>query len=84
MKKTVLTLMALTVISKTLGFLRDVTLSYFYWDSGISDAYIIAITIPTVLFGIIAAGLSTGYIPMYAELKKMKEQKNLFNLPTMS
>ncbi|MBA2173745.1 murein biosynthesis integral membrane protein MurJ [Halobacillus locisalis] len=70
MKKAVVTLMVLTILSKVFGFLRDVTLSYFYGASGVSDAYIIAITIPTVIFGLIAAGISTGYIPMYSRIEE--------------
>lgn len=72
MKKTVIILMVLTIISKFIGFFRDIILAYFYGASGISDAYIIALTVPSVIFGIIAKGISTGYIPMYSRI----EEKN--------
>ncbi|WP_010531396.1 murein biosynthesis integral membrane protein MurJ [Lentibacillus jeotgali] len=75
MKKAVLVLMLITIISKMSGFLRDVTLSYFYGASMISDAYLISITIPTVIFGIIAAGISTGYIPMYSRIEEQFGEK---------
>ncbi len=70
MKKTAILLMLITILSKIFGFLRDITLSYFYGASGISDAYLIAITIPTVIFTFIGIGISTGYIPMYSKIEK--------------
>ncbi|MGM0846574.1 MAG: murein biosynthesis integral membrane protein MurJ [Bacillota bacterium] len=70
MKKTVILLMVLTLFSKVFGFLRDITLSYFYGASEISDAFVISLTIPTVIFGIIATGISTGYIPIYSKIQE--------------
>lgn len=68
MKKTVILLMLLTIISKVFGFARDITLSYFYGASNTSDIYLISITIPMVIFSFIGAGISTGYIPMYSKI----------------
>ncbi len=70
MKEIAILLMLITVLSKIFGFLRDLTLSYFYGASGVSDAYLIAITIPTVIFAFIGTGISTGYIPLYSKIEK--------------
>lgn len=69
MKKTAVFLMIIAVLSKVTGFLRDITLSYFYGATAISDAYIISITITSVLFSLIIAGISTAYIPMYKQIE---------------
>lgn len=69
MKKAVILLMVLTIISKVSGFLRDLTLAYFYGASEVSDVFLLAISIPTVVFGVIAAGISTGYIPLYSRIE---------------
>ncbi|RKD21939.1 putative peptidoglycan lipid II flippase [Caminicella sporogenes DSM 14501] len=69
MKKTAIFLMILTIFSKIFGFTRDVTLSYFYGASNISDAYLISITIPMVIFSFIGTGIITGYIPMYSKIE---------------
>jgi putative peptidoglycan lipid II flippase len=69
MKKTALLIMLITIISKAVGFVRDVTLSYFYGASNISDAYLISITIPMVIFSFIGTGITTGYIPMYSKIE---------------
>lgn len=78
MKKTALLLMIITILSKVIGFIRDITLSYFYGASSITDAYLISITIPSVIFGFIGAGIGTGYIPMYSKIEKLEgsEQGN--------
>ncbi|WP_062199833.1 murein biosynthesis integral membrane protein MurJ [Massilibacterium senegalense] len=75
MKKTAVILMIVTIISKVFGFLRDISLSYFYGASNISDVYLISLIIPNVLFGIIGAGISTGYIPMYTLIEKQNGKK---------
>lgn len=72
MKKTALLLMLITILSKLAGFARDLTLSYLYGASSITDAYLISITIPSVIFGFIGAGIATGYIPMYSRIEKLE------------
>lgn len=87
MKKTALILMFITILSKILGFGRELTLSYFYGVSSITDAYLIADTIPSVIFGFIGIGISTGYIPMYSKINQTegsreagKYTNNLINI----
>lgn len=75
MKKIALSIMFITIISKVFGFARDVTLSYFYGASNITDAYLISIIIPTAIFGIISSGIATGYIPMYTKIEKLEGSK---------
>jgi putative peptidoglycan lipid II flippase len=79
MKKTALIVMMITIISKILGFGREIVLSYYYGASTISDAYIVSITIPSVIFGFIIIGLSAGYIPILTEVQNNnKEYLNKF------
>ena len=70
MKKTAILLILITIISKVFGFGREITLSYFYGASNISDAYLISLTIPSVIFAFIGTGISTGYIPMYSNIQQ--------------
>lgn len=69
MKKAAILVMIITLISKTLGFGRDVILSYFYGASYISDAYLISQTIPNVLFGFIGTAIVTAYIPIESKIE---------------
>ena len=57
MKRITLSIMIITVISKLVGFIREMSLSYVYGASGITDAYLISQTIPTVVFSFISAGV---------------------------
>lgn len=75
MKKTTLYLMLITALSKFLGFTRDITLSYFYGTSSISDAYLISSSIPLIIFTSVGIGVSTGYIPMYSRILKEYGEK---------
>ncbi|MDF2801221.1 MAG: murein biosynthesis integral rane protein MurJ [Anaerocolumna sp.] len=70
MKKATMLLILTTIFSKILGFIRDLSLSYFYGTSNISDAYLISNTIPIVIFGFIGVGIATGYIPMYSQIEQ--------------
>ena len=60
--------MVITILSKILGFGREIVLSYTYGASAITDAYLISQTIPAVIFGFISAGITTGFIPMYSKV----------------
>ncbi|MFP4016176.1 MAG: murein biosynthesis integral membrane protein MurJ, partial [Halanaerobiales bacterium] len=70
MKKTAILLMVLTIVSKFVGFGREITLSYFYGASATSDAYLISLTIPQTIFAFIGAAIATCFIPMYSGIKK--------------
>lgn len=87
MKKTAILLMLITIISKIFGFARDVTLSYFYGTSNISDAYLISQIIPMVIFSFLGTAITTGYIPLFNEVEQKYGEKesnrftnNLVNL----
>lgn len=69
MKRAAFAIMIITVLSKVLGFAREVALSYFYGASNVTDAYLVSLTIPTVIFSFIGAGIGTGFIPMYSRIK---------------
>ena len=87
MKKTVVLLMLISIMSKIIGFGREIVLSYMYGTSNIADAYLISITVPSVVFGFISVGIIAAYIPMYSkiqqekgELESNKFTSNLINI----
>lgn len=67
--KTALIVMIATLASKILGFAREVLLGSTYGASAITDAYLISITVPTILFASLAGAIGTTYIPIYSEIK---------------
>ena len=77
-KKVVVFMMLIAIVSKVVGFLREIALSYFWGATNISDAYLISTTIPTTIFAFIGAGITTGFIPIYTEIKE-KQGRNASN-----
>jgi len=68
MKKAAFSVMIITVLSKLVGFAREMVLSYVYGASALTDAYLISQTVPTVIFSFVSAGIATGFIPMYSRI----------------
>lgn len=73
-KATILLMMA-TIISKILGFGRELVLASSYGATSYSDAYLIALNIPTAIFMSIGQAISTTFIPLYYEAEE-KEGSN--------
>ena len=57
--------MVAIVIAKIIGMIRDVVLANYYGTTNISDAYLIALSIPTLLYYFVGNAISTAYLPIY-------------------
>lgn len=66
----VLGMMILTLTTKFLGFIREILLGMYFGATSVTDAYIIATTIPMVLFVSIVTAIGTTFIPQYNKIKK--------------
>lgn len=55
-----------TVLSKILGFVREMTLAYGFGAGRETDAYLVALTIPSIIFTLLASALSSGAVPLFA------------------
>ena len=85
--KATIGLMIATIVAKVLGFGRELVLASYYGASMYSDAYIIAMNIPFVLFTVIGSTLATVFIPIYfkvnnelGEEKSLEFVNNIFNI----
>jgi len=76
MKKIIIIVIVFNIISKITAFFREVSLAYFFGATSLTDAYLIAFSIPTIIFGIIGSGILNGYIPMYNHIR---ESSNSYN-----
>lgn len=76
MKKTVVMIMFFTIIVKIFGLLRDIALSYFYGATEVSDAYIISLTIPKVIFVFIGMAIAAGFIPVYSKVIESESKES--------
>lgn len=80
-------LMAATLIAKILGFGRELALASAFGASGTSDAFLVAMNIPNVVFTAIGTSLGTAFIPLYCEVNSKHGEKesikftnNVFNI----
>lgn len=78
--KTTIILMVITMVSKVLGFGRELVLGSLYGASSYSDIYITASYTPNLIFAGIGVALSTTFIPLYYENRNIggDEQANKF------
>jgi len=70
----------LMLISKCIGFVREMVIAGYYGTSYITDSYVMAIAVPTILFGGIFGAVATAYIPVYSKVSEDKGDRegNLF------
>ncbi len=68
MKRNASILLVLMIMSKVLGFVREIVLSNFYGDGLYATAYVYSSKIPNVIFGMVATGLVSTFIPMYSRV----------------
>lgn len=85
--KATIGLMIVTMLSKILGFCRELTLTYVYGASSVADVFITTLSIPTLLFASIGAAIGTTIIPIFYEVDKnggrensLKFMNNIFNI----
>lgn len=71
------------LLSKILGFLREILLAYKYGTSYINDAYTICTSLPAVLFALFASGFTQSYIPAYTRSENSKKQDFFSNIITV-
>ena len=69
-----------TLLSKGIGFLREMVIAGFFGTSYIVDAFVMAQSIPGMLLGGIFASLGSAYMPTFSEIveKKGKEAGDRF------
>lgn len=63
-------LIVTTILCKLLGFVRELCLSYVYGATATSDAYVVAFSIPYIVFAGVGTAILTSYIPIATRLEK--------------
>ncbi|HOG53283.1 MAG TPA: lipid II flippase MurJ, partial [Bacillota bacterium] len=75
-----LILVAGSIASKLLGFLRESVLAYFYGATKVTDAYIIALSIPAFIMLGIGGAIGTSTISVASRIESEKGQGGVFRL----
>jgi putative peptidoglycan lipid II flippase len=63
-------LSVVTLFSKFIGFARDAIVARNWGATGLTDAFLIGMMVPSVLLGIVSTGLSTIIVPWYIAHRK--------------
>lgn len=70
-RKASLLITVIVIIGKLFGFLREILLANYFGTGTIVDAYLMSITIPSILFGFLPA-IGMGFTPVYFRLREDK------------
>ena len=73
----------LLIVSKFLGLAREILLAGRFGTSSVTDAYAVAVTLPTVLFTLFSKGFSESYIPIHTRLPREKQDRLFSNTLTL-
>lgn len=83
----VLQLIFFAFVAKGLGFIRELVLANYYGTSYVSDVFVAVQNIPAIIFTVFGTAVTTGFIPLYTEIKIRKNKKsadtfanNVFNI----
>ncbi|WP_027309104.1 murein biosynthesis integral membrane protein MurJ [Caloramator sp. ALD01] len=65
-KKTTILLMIINLISRILGFIKEMTIAKVFGRNSVTDAFFAAFTIPDVMYDLLVVGaLSSGFMPVF-------------------
>ncbi len=59
-------LAVLTLISKLIGFIREMLMANYYGTTYVANAYVLATSIPGIVFGGIFGAISVAYMPIFS------------------
>lgn len=71
-------IMIVTIATRFLGLLRDALVIGKFGEGIDTSAYIAAVSVPEVVFGIIGLAISTTFIPMLSEIKNRQGKEKMF------
>lgn len=85
--KATLWIMIATMMSKVLGFFREIVLANFYGTKGYADVFLLTLNIPGLIIAVVGSAIATIYVPIYFETREklgedasLKFTNNMLNL----
>ena len=76
--RSIATTSAMTLISRVLGFVRDIVIANFFGASYLADAFFVAFRIPNFFRRLFAEGsFSQAFIPVLAEYKTQRPHQDV-------
>ncbi|MDD4170578.1 MAG: lipid II flippase MurJ, partial [Desulfotomaculaceae bacterium] len=78
--KVTLLIAFISFLSKILGLLRDIVIARQFGASSITDAYLVALTAPNLLFFIISGSLAAVIVPVFVEFSSRNQKKEAWKV----
>ncbi|MBL7197500.1 MAG: murein biosynthesis integral membrane protein MurJ, partial [Candidatus Omnitrophica bacterium] len=70
-----------TILSRILGFIRDITIANFFGTSYLAEAFFVAFRIPNLLRSLVGEGsINAAIVPVFSEYLVNKDKQELFRL----
>ena len=73
---TAVLLTAVNFLGKILGFLRDILISNYYGSTAQTDAFFLALSIPTILIGVFTSSADSTVVPQYSRIAASSEGRD--------
>ncbi|WP_051993124.1 lipid II flippase MurJ [Clostridium sartagoforme] len=70
--------MLMTILSRVIGFGRDMLAAYHFGVEGSYDIYVASVAIPESVFMIVGLAISTTFIPILSEIRHNKNKDEMF------
>lgn len=81
MLRGLLSFSSMTMVSRVLGLIRDISMSHVFGASAATDAFVIAFRIPNFMRRLFAEGsFSTAFVPVFTEVKEKRSHDELKEL----
>lgn len=77
--KSTFVIMIVSLISRFLGFARDMLIAKNFGAGIYTDAYNIAVSIPETIFTLVGLAISTAFLPMLSKVRAEKGQKEMYD-----
>jgi len=77
--KSTFIIMIVSLISRALGFIRDMLIAKNFGAGMYTDAYNIAVSVPEIIFTLVGLAISTAFLPMLSKVKANKGQKEMYS-----
>lgn len=68
-------LMIINIVSKILGFFREILLSYFYGTGEVATAFQLSSIVPYTILGFVISAFAANFIPMYTSVQNNKGKR---------
>lgn len=65
----------MTMLAKVVAIVRQMVLTYFYGAGAISDAYLLAQSVPNTLFLLVSTAIGVSFTPVFTQVQEEKSEK---------